>query len=109
MKNFIQAGAAITVVTAGAKVSGNLYFAGDLKGVAGHSAAGSEDCVLHLVGVYELPKATGQAWTVGAPLYWDAGDEVCTTNDDSGANKPVGHATAAALTADTVGAVRLSN
>mgnify|MGYP000601087853 CR=1 FL=1 len=109
MKNFLQAGAAITVATAGAKVSGNLYFAGDLKGIAGHSAAGSEDCVLHLVGVYELPKQTGQAWTVGAVIYWDDANSVCTTDDNTGANKLAGHATAVALTADALGNVRLSN
>lgn len=109
MKNFLSSGATITAATAGAKVSGNVYFVGDLGGVAGHDALASEPFVLHLIGTYQLPKATGQAWTAGVVLYWDAGNSVCTTDDNSAANKPLGHAAEAALTADTVGQVRLSN
>lgn len=109
MKNFISSGATITLTSAGAKVSGNVYFAGDLGGVAGHSAATNEPVVLHLIGEFQLPKATGQAWAIGEKLYWDAGNSVCTTADNSGANKALGHASLAALTGDTVGTVRLSN
>lgn len=109
MKNFLSSGATVTVTTAGAKASGSVYFAGDLGGVAGHDAAASEPVVLHLVGVFQLPKAAGQAWSVGAKLYWDATNSVCTTDDNTGANKALGHAVDAALTADTVGTVRLSN
>lgn len=109
MKNFLSSGATITAATAGAKVSGNVYFVGDLGGVAGHDAEASADFVLHLIGTYELPKATGQAWAAGVAIYWDATNSVCTTDDNTGANKALGHATKSALTADTVGSVRLSN
>lgn len=109
MKNFLSSGATITLTSAGAKTSGNVYFAGDLGGVAGHSAATNEPVVLHLIGEYQLPKATGQAWAIGVPLYWDATNLVCTTADETGANKAIGNASEAALTGDTVGIVRLSN
>jgi len=109
MKNFLSSGATITLTSAGAKASGNVYFAGELGGVAGHSAATNEPVVLHLVGEFQLPKATGQAWTIGAKLYWDAANSVCTTADATGANKALGHATLAAASSDDVGTVRLSN
>jgi predicted RecA/RadA family phage recombinase len=109
MKNFLSSGATITQTSAGAKKSGTPYVAGELVGVAGHDAATNEPVVLHLVGEYQLPKATGQAWAIGAKLYWDAGNAVCTTADGSGANKAIGHATEAAINADAVGTVRLSN
>lgn len=109
MKNFLSSGATITLTSAGAKTSGNVYFAGDLGGVAGHSAATNEPVVLHLIGEFQLPKATGQAWTIGSQLYWDAANSVCTTADGSGANKALGHATLAAASGDAIGTVRLSN
>lgn len=109
MKNFLSSGATITLVSAGAKISGTPHAAGELVGVAGHSAASNEAVVLHLIGEYQLPKAAGQTWTIGAKLYWDAGAGVCTTADAAGANKAIGHATVAAANADAAGVVRLSN
>ena len=109
MKNFRSTGATITVTSAGAKKSGNLYFAGDLAGVAGHDAATNEPVVLHLIGEYDQPKAGGQAWTQGVKLYWDAAASVLTTADAAGANKAAGHAAYAAANGDTVGVLRLSN
>lgn len=109
MKNFRSTGATITVTSAGAKKSGNLYIVGDLAGVAGHDAATNEPVVLHLIGEYDQPKATGQVWAQGAKLYWDAANSVCTTADAAGANKPAGHAAIAAANGDAVGVLRLSN
>lgn len=110
MKNLVSSGATVTLTSPGAKVSGNVYFAGDLGGVAGHSAPSNEPVVLHIVGEYELPKATGQAWTVGAPIYWDAANSVCTTAAGADpANKPLGYASQAAANADTLGGVILAH
>lgn len=110
MKNLVSSGATVTLISAGAKVSGNVYFAGDIGGVAGHSAPSNEPVVLHIVGEYELPKATGQAWAVGAKIYWDAANAVCTTAPGSEpANKLLGYASLAAINADTVGSVILSH
>ena len=107
MKNFLSSGATITLTSAGAKTSGTPYVAGELVGVAGHSAATNEPVVLHLIGEYQLPKAAAQAWAIGAKLYWDDAAGNCTTT--AGALKAIGHASLAALAADTVGTVRLSN
>lgn len=107
MKNFLSSGATITLTSAGAKKSGTAYAAGELVGVAGHDAATNEPVVLHLVGEFQLPKTAGQAWTIGAKLYWDDAAGACTTV--AGALKAIGHASEAAASADTVGVVRLSN
>jgi predicted RecA/RadA family phage recombinase len=107
MKNFLSSGATITLTSAGAKKSGTPYAAGELVGVAGHDALTNEPVVLHLIGEYQLPKAAGQAWAVGVKLYWDDAAGVCTTA--AGALKAIGHATEAAVNADAVGVVRLSN
>ena len=40
-------------------------------GVAGDDIAAGETGAVHVVGVFEMPKATG-AVTVGQALYWDA-------------------------------------
>ena len=106
MKNFLSSGATITLTSAGAKTSGTPYVAGELVGIAGHDAATNEPVVLHLVGEYTLPKATGQAWAIGAKVYWDDANGVCTTT--AGSLKAIGHASVAALSADTSGTIRLS-
>ena len=107
MKNFLSSGATITLTSAGAKTSGMPYAAGDLVGVAGHSAASNEPVVLHLIGEYQVPKATGQAWAIGVKLYWDDAAGNCTTT--AGSLKAIGHASLAALSAADVCTVRLSN
>ncbi|MCR6672195.1 DUF2190 family protein [Devosia ginsengisoli] len=107
MKNFLSSGATITLTSAGAKASGTPYVAGDLVGIAGHSALTNEPVVLHLIGEFELPKKTAEAWAIGATLYWDPATSVCTTT--AGELKKIGNASVAALAADTAGIVRLSN
>ena len=57
-------------------------------------------------GVLTLAKATGQTWAQGVLIYWDNTAKNCTTTLTS--NKLIGVATAAALTGDTVGNVRLN-
>lgn len=44
--------------------------------------------------ITRAPKAASQAWGVGDEVFWDAGDKVFTTDDDSGGNALVGHAMA---------------
>ena len=47
-------------------------------GVAGDDIAAGETGAVHVVGVFEMPKATG-AVTVGQALYWDAAAENITS------------------------------
>lgn len=77
-------------------------------GVAGDDIAAGETGAVHVVGVFEMPKATG-AVTVGQALYWDAAAENITTaaGSSSPANTPAGWAVAAAGSSDATVLVKL--
>lgn len=76
-------------------------------GVAGDDIAAGETGAVHVVGVFEMPKAT-DAVTVGQALYWDAAAEKITTAAGSShANTPAGWAVAAARTGDATVLVKL--
>lgn len=110
MKNFIESGKQIVVTSAGAKVAGVPIVIGGLVGIPISDAAANTPVTCTLEGVYTLDKATGQAWTQGVALYWDAANKKCTTAAGSDpANTPIGHAFEAAASADTSGIVRLKN
>lgn len=80
MKNYIQPGNAIDIVVpAGGVVSGRPFVAGSLVGISAVTAAEGGDATIHTDGVYELPKVNAQAWVLGAKVYWDAANSVCTT------------------------------
>ncbi|HSX63324.1 MAG TPA: DUF2190 family protein [Pseudoxanthomonas sp.] len=57
--------------------------------------------------VSDAPKAPGEAWAVGAPLYWDDAAKHFTTTE--GANVLCGHAIQPALAAATVSPIFLFN
>ncbi len=106
MKNFIQDGATLPLTApAGGVASGNGYLIGTLFVVAAHSAAAGEKFSGARLGVYELPKAAGQAWSEGAVIYWDNTAKNCTTVSTS--NTRIAFATAATDTAVTTGRVVL--
>lgn len=80
-------------------------------GVAGDDIAAGETGAVHVVGVFEMPKATGTV-TVGQALYWDAAAENITTVASTGSdpvvnNVPAGWAVAAAGSSDTTVLVKL--
>lgn len=76
-------------------------------GVAGDDIAAGETGTVHVVGVFEIPKATG-AVTVGQALYWDKTNKNITTAEGSSpANTPAGWAVAAAQSADATVLVKL--
>ena len=79
MKNFIAIGNVITVAAPAAVNSGDLVLVGSLFGVAAADAASGTDVQLNTGGVYDLPKAASQAWTVGAKVYWYNTAKVATT------------------------------
>jgi len=107
MKNFLQEGRTITLPAPYALTSGQGLLVGSIFGVASADAAISADVETLLEGVFTLTKATGAAWTQGQLIYWDNAARNCTTTVAT--NKLIGVATAAALTGDTVGNVRLNN
>jgi predicted RecA/RadA family phage recombinase len=75
-RNSIADGETFTLpAPAGGVVAGRIYVFGDLVGVAKNSAAVGVPVVFERHGVWTFdkePNASGQAWTVGAKLYWDA-------------------------------------
>lgn len=73
-------------------------------GVAGNDIAANETGAVHVVGVFEIPKATGEI-TLGAAVYWDKFAKNITTASES--NTPAGWAAAAAKSTDATVLVKL--
>lgn len=108
MQNFIQAGDTVEFTAAADVASGDFVLAGALGGVAtGDVATGAVGTML-TTGVFALPKAPSQAWTVGARVYWDAANSRFTTV--ASGNTLMGCAVEAvgAGAGETIGKVRLN-
>lgn len=104
MKNFIQPGRTVTVPAPADVAAGAGVLVGALFGVAAFTALSGADVEISTEGVYELPKTSAQAWTVGALIYW-TGSAATTTATD---NTLIGHALKAAANPSATGIVRLS-
>lgn len=105
MKNFIQPGTMVTVPAPAAVTSGGVVIVGSLIGIAAYDAEMSADVEICTEGVFELPKVSTEAWTVGAVIYWDADPGEATTVATD--NTRIGVAVAAAANPSVVGRVRL--
>lgn len=107
MKNFVQHGDTLDMTApAGGVIGGTAYLIGALFGVAVASADAGVKFSFRLVGVYTLPKATGEAWTEGAIVYWDNTAKKLTTTSEG--NTKVGTAASAAASGDSTGVARLN-
>ena len=107
MRNFIQPGGVLTAVApAGGVVSGDFVLIGALFGIASTSAAEGEQFELANEGVYELPKVSAQAWTMGALVYWDSTAKNATTTAST--NTKIGVAVADAANPSATGRVLLN-
>lgn len=104
--NFIQNGHMIDIVAGGTIASGAGVLVGNMFGVASKAAVSGESIAIATAGVFELPKVSAQAWTVGQRIYWDNGAGNCTTTATS--NTLIGVATEAAANPSSVGRVRLN-
>lgn len=107
MKNYVGHGNVITFTSGAAVSSGDAVVLGGLFGVATGDIAAGEEGSIAVVGVFELAKAAGEAWSVGDVIYWDATNWNATTSDGAGANRRIGAAYLAAGASDATGAVRL--
>lgn len=106
MKNFIAAGDMIPYTPSGSDVvSGQGVLAGALFGVAAVDIADGETGNLKTTGVFELPKAGSQAWTVGAKVYWTG--TACTTTASGNTLIGVAYAAVGSGASETLGKVRL--
>lgn len=108
MKNYVNSGDTITVAAPYAVTSGGGALVGTLFGVALTTAASAATVELQTRGVFDLAKAASQAWTVGAAIYWDDTNKVCTTT--SSGNTLIGKAVLAVGSGagETIGRVRLN-
>ena len=106
MKNFVKSGRTIDVPAPAAIASGDLVVVGSLFGVAYADADVGAYVELATEGVFNLPKTSEQAWTVGAKVYWDGANKVATTV--ASGNTLIGHAVEPAANPSAFGTVRLS-
>ena len=95
-----------TVPAATTITSGQPVLVGDLLGVAITGGTTGDVIAVQIEGVFEIAKrthATNAVITQGSKVYWDAGNSRIDNTDNSGANKHIGWAyAAAASTATTV-------
>lgn len=105
MKNFIQAGENITVTAPYDVSAGGGALITALFGVANTDALSGAEVTLSRRGVFDLAKTSAQAWAVGAKIYWDDTNKVCTTT--ASGNTLVGVAVEAAANPSSTGKVLL--
>lgn len=103
MKNFIQEGDTLDVTSGSNVVSGQLVILGSLIGVATTTALAGTSFALKTSGVFELPKNSAEAWTIGEKLYWDATDGWVTATSTS--NTQLGVASEVAANPSSIGRV----
>lgn len=106
MKNFVAVGDTVTVPAAAATESGAGVLVGALFGVAVNAAALGAPLQLMTTGIFDLPKTSAQAWTIGARVYWDAENSRVTTG--ASGNTLIGVAAAVAANPSPRGLVRLN-
>ena len=89
---FVQNGQSIDYTPGADVASGDVVVQGELVGVAKLDIKANVLGALAVDGVLDFPKDTGSssAISAGAKLYWDAVNEVATTDADGGTNKLIG-------------------
>ena len=110
-KNFIQQGDRLTLLNPDTSpsidiASGEGFLAGSIFGIAITDVAAGEEGAFETKGVWELPKTSAQAWTVGQKIYWNNTLRVVTST--SGGNTLIGVAVEIAANPSSVGKVRLN-
>lgn len=106
-----QRGEAIDYTAETALANGDVVDLATRIGVAGDDIPAGKTGTVHVVGVFEIPKATRDV-TVGQALYWDKAAENVTTVASTGSdpmvnNTPAGWAVAAAAANDATVLVKL--
>ncbi|MEW6199793.1 MAG: DUF2190 family protein [Planctomycetota bacterium] len=107
---FIHDGNTIDYTPSSDVAAGAVVVLGDLVGIAQRAIAANTLGSLTLVGVFDLPKATGAGTGIaaGATLFWDAGNQLVKADSNYGGYKRLGNAAAVAGTADATVRVRLN-
>lgn len=102
--NYWQKGETLDYTPDAAIQAGDVVSLNTRIGVAGTDAGAGETCPLHMVGVFELPKAK-EAVTLGAALFYSMADSVVTAT--AAGNIPAGYAVTPAAEADPTVFVKL--
>lgn len=107
-QNYIQPGEVIDYIVPSSTTfaAGDVVLAGTIVGIALGGGTEGETIPVKVTGVFEVAKTTGEAWTVGALVYWDSSEEEFTTT--SSGNTLAGKAVAAAGSSDTTGLLKLT-
>ena len=107
---FVSTGDMIDYTPATAVSAGDVVVQEDLVGIAKADIAAGTLGALAVAGVFDVPKATGSETSIaaGTKVYWDVVEQVAKADDESGTNKYLGKAVAAAGDDDATVRVRLS-
>lgn len=109
---YIQDGKNIDYTPGSAVDAGDIVVQGEWIGIAPVAIPANTLGALAVEGIWEIPKANstdaGYAISYGQSLYWDVGDEEAKTDSENGANKWIGTAVEAELTAATTVKVKLN-
>lgn len=106
-RNFVQPGETLTFAAPYDVASGAGFLVGVVFAVALNAALSGKPVDGRRVGVWNLAKATGEAWTVHTTkLYWDNAAKKVTST--SSGNTLIGVAAAGAASGDTTGKVLLN-
>lgn len=106
MKNYLQVGLTLALVSASAVVSGMVTMVGSLPVVPVTDAGIGEEFEGQTQGVFSFPKTLANTTTLGAKIYLKAdGTEVTTT---ATGNTLIGVATSVTTSSDTHVEVRLN-
>ncbi|MCG8521906.1 MAG: DUF2190 family protein [Pseudomonadales bacterium] len=107
---FIHNGDAIDYTPGEDTPAGTVVVVGELVGVAKVDIKAGELGALHVRGVFDFPKATGggSGSGMGINIFWDESEQLATQDADSGTNKLLGKAIAAAADSDVIVRVRMS-
>ncbi|HWB49145.1 MAG TPA: DUF2190 family protein [Stellaceae bacterium] len=108
MQNKVQSGKLITITAPADTTSGAIVSVGLIFGVATNTVSSGDPLVVDTEGVFDLPKTSAQAYSVGDPIYYD-GDTKLLTNDagDDGENDLVAVAVASAANPSSTARVKL--
>lgn len=111
MKNYVAHGRVLTLNAPYDRTSGQAAKIGSIIAVATVDVLSGARAEWDVEGVFDVPKATSQAWTEGLIIYWDDTAKNFTSTVGSNTKAGVAVANAAgvmAQSADTVGRVRLN-
>lgn len=106
MRNFVQRGDTLDVTAAAAISSGDGVIVGSIFGVANVDAEIGDTFALDVVGVFDLPKVSALAISVGDTVYWDSANKVVTKT--ASGNTKIGVAVTAAANPSPTVIVRLN-